>query len=476
MEVDVLNLLILSLIKVWILLSVAILLSSRSRSTSASGLHALLFLVLLGAALIPVLVDHIPGIYLLALPEDLRVNFYWSLGIDLPSKVFTLLGSAYLLIIVFLWLKRLRQIRSVHKIVRDADNIVVTAHLKQLNDLCAHLVIKSEIDSRYSKKITTPLTIGDVHCWILLPQESLSWSEHKLRRILLHELAHIARRDWFVKQFSYFIGAIFWLVPPVWSVMNKLEWLAELSCDDIVIGNDGRRSDYASDLLEVTASRTFAGAIGLTEHRSHYERIAAVLDGARIRQNNPIKFLLHALIFLVLLLMLAGLQLGHVKRLANTGLYHLQPLVLMEIGEKPTELGEPNHPKIVHPSIFAATENPPHFPFMEPTEPVTTLEVVRTIDDVWSGAPADVIQPLVKVIPEYPHKALRRGREGVVEIAFSILPTGETTEIHVLRAQPAGVFEKAAIDAVKQYRYAPQLREIRGLNEVFEFKLLEDAP
>lgn len=476
MEVDVLNLFILSLIKVWILLSVAIFLLSRSRSTSASGLHALLFLVLLGAALIPVLVDHIPGMHLLVLPEDLRINFYWSLGIDLPSKVFTLLGSAYLLIVVCLWLKRLRQIRSVHKVVRDAENLAVTAHLKQLNDLCAHLVIKSEINLRYSKKITTPLTMGDVNYWILLPQESLLWSEHKLRRILLHELAHIARRDWFVKQFSYFIGAIFWLVPPVWSVMNKLEWLAELSCDDIVIANDGRRSDYASDLLEVTASRTFAGAVGLIEHRSHYERIAAVLDGARIRHNNPIKFLLHALIFLMILMMLAGFQLGHVKLPENVGLYQLQPLVLLEIGEQSTVAGVPSQQELTRQTISAASESPPHFPSMGPTEPDIKYEVTATIDPVWSGAPADVIQPLVKIMPEYPHKALRRGREGVVEIAFNILPTGETTEIQVLRAQPTGVFEKAAIEAVKQYRYAPQSREIRGLNEVFEFRLLEDAP
>ena len=476
MEIDVLNLLILSFVKVWILFSLAIFLLSRSRSTSASGCHALLLLVLLGAALTPLLVDHIPGLHLLVLPADLRIHFYWSLGADLESKIFTLFGSAYLLIVVCLWWRRLREIRSVHKVVRDASRLEVMSHQKQLHELRVNLSIQAQIDLRYSDKITTPLTFGDVHCWILLPQESLSWDEHKLRRLLLHELAHIARRDWFFKQFSYFVGAFFWMVPPVWRMMAKLEWLAELSCDDVVIASEGRRSDYASDLLEVTASKTLAGAIGLIENRSHYERIAAVLDGARIRHNNPIKFSLHALIFVTVLMTLAGLQLAHIKLPENIGVYQLMPLVLHDVVEQPDDVDISSGQEMIDQRLSADDESPSHFPPLVPTHSTTNFEVTTTIEDVWSGAAVDVIQPLVKVMPEYPHKALRRGREGIVEIAFSILPTGETAEIRVLRAQPTGVFEKAAIDAIKQYRYAPQSREIRGLNEVFEFRLLEDAP
>lgn len=476
MEVDVLNLIVFSFIKIWILLSLAIFLLARSRNTSASGLHGLLFLVLLGAALTPILVGHIPGVHLLVLPEDLRVHLHWSFGVDLPSKIFTFFGSVYLLITIWLWLRRLSQIRRVHKLVREAQNLAVVEHLEQLRELCAHLAIKSKIDLRYSQKISTPLTIGDVHFWILLPQESLCWNELKLRRFLLHELAHIARRDWFVKQFTYFVAAIFWLAPPVWRVMNKLEWLAELSCDDIVISTEGRRSDYASDLLEVAASRTFAGAIGLIEHRSHYERIAAVLDGARIRRYDPIKFSLHALIFLAVLILTAGFQLGQIKPPENLGFYQLQPLVIVENKESSADTHAPSQQEIAREKNLKTIESPPSLPSSLPTDTTATFEVVATIDDAWSGASVDVMQPLVKVIPEYPQKALRRGREGVVEIAFSILPTGETTGVHVLRAQPVGVFEKAAINAVKQYRYAPQSREIRGVSEVFEFRLLEDAP
>jgi TonB family protein len=476
MEIDVLNLLVLSVIKLWFLLSVATFLLSRSRSTAASSLHALLFMVLIGASLLPFLVDRVPGIRLLILPKDVGIHFHWSYGAGPASEFFTLLGSAYLLIVVWLWTRRFMQIRRVHALLRDAKTLAVRSHAELLRDLRARLAIKSQVDLRYSDQIATPLMIGDIRPKILLPRESLLWDQHKVRRFLLHELAHIARGDWFSKQFSYLLTAVFWIAPPAWRALAKLEWLAELSCDDVVIAAEGRRSDYANDLLDVAANRAFVGAIGLIETCSHYERIAAVLDGGRPRCRDSIKFSLHALVFLVILLALAGVQLAHVKTPKHTEFYELQPLVLLDVMEEPliqNASGDETTPLHHDPVV---DEFPLRFPLLIQPDPTTRFEVTAAIDKAWNGTAGDVIQPLVKVIPEYPHKALRRGREGVVEIVFSILPTGETAHIRVHRAQPAGIFDKAAMDAVKQYRFAPPEREIHGVNEIFEFRLLEDAP
>lgn len=475
MEIDVLNLLIFSVIKLWILLSLAVFLLSRSRSTAASSLHALLVLVLFGAALLPLLVEYVPGPHFLLLPADLRVEFYWSYSADPASRRFTLLGSVYLLVVALLWLRRFIQIRRVQVLLQRARAIPVTSHAEMLKELRARLAIKSEVGLRYSDDIVTPLTLGDIRPWILLPRESLLWDEHKLRRFLLHELAHIARRDWFVKQFSYLVAAVFWIVPPAWRVLAKLEWLAELSCDDVVIAAEGRRSDYASDLLDITASRAFAGAVGLTEARNHYERIAAVLDGGRIRHGSAKKFFLHAVVFLGVLLAFAGVQLAHVRTGGNAADYELQPLVLLDVAEQPAVQRVPDE-EVIPGGGDAVAEEFLYLPPLAKPDVNTKFEVTAAIEDVWSTAAGDVIQPLVKVIPEYPPRALRRGREGTVEVVFSISPDGETTQIRVLRAQPKGIFDKAAIDAVKQYRYAPRQNEIHGLNEIFEFRLLEDAP
>lgn len=69
---------------------------------------------------------------------------------------------------------------------------------------------------------------------------------------------------------------------------------------------------------------------------------------------------------------------------------------------------------------------------------------------------ADVI-PLVRVNPQYPVRAQARGIEGWVHLEFTITPQGTTTEIVVLDSDPKGYFERAAVNAVKKYKYKPRV-------------------
>lgn len=477
MAIDVVNLVGLTVVKLWFLLALTAFLASRSRNTSAAVLHALLLLVLLSLVAVPFLVDRIPGVHLHLLPSDIRADLYWSYHQDSASRMFTLIGCGYLICSAFILLRRLLQIRQVFGLVKNA-HVLSADHEELLEQLSSTLSIKRRVRLRYSDQITTPLTVGLFKPWILLPMESLLWNEHRLRRILLHEIAHVARCDWFVKQLAYCVVAVFWILPPAWKLLKKLEWLAELACDDVVIAFEGRRSDYADDLLDMTASQTFAGAVALTESHTHYDRIAAVLDGTRIRQTKLAKFWLHALVFSLVLFCVSGLQLTQKIRTKDIE-YVLQPLVIAEVVGDVKDVvanGEAG--------FFDGSEGvrsaPPEFPrsFIPLKEekvftPIAALEPV--LDTPLEKVSHDQIQPLIKIIPEYPQRALRRAREGVVELTFSVLPSGETAQIKVVRAEPRGIFEKAAADAVRQYRYTPREQTLHGISEVFEFRLIEDA-
>jgi protein TonB len=59
--------------------------------------------------------------------------------------------------------------------------------------------------------------------------------------------------------------------------------------------------------------------------------------------------------------------------------------------------------------------------------------------------------------PEYPESALARGVSGSVLLSFTVDTRGETRDVQVLQSTPAGVFDRAAISAVKRWRYAPIL-------------------
>lgn len=59
----------------------------------------------------------------------------------------------------------------------------------------------------------------------------------------------------------------------------------------------------------------------------------------------------------------------------------------------------------------------------------------------------------LKPQPVYPSRAISRGIEGHVDLAFDIIASGATTNIRVIDAHPANVFERAAISALKKWKY-----------------------
>lgn len=59
--------------------------------------------------------------------------------------------------------------------------------------------------------------------------------------------------------------------------------------------------------------------------------------------------------------------------------------------------------------------------------------------------------------PDYPEKALAQRIAGSVTLGYTVDANGEPRDIHVIEATPPGVFDQAAINAMKHWRYAPLL-------------------
>jgi protein TonB len=60
-----------------------------------------------------------------------------------------------------------------------------------------------------------------------------------------------------------------------------------------------------------------------------------------------------------------------------------------------------------------------------------------------------------KVEPDYPRAAESMHLKGSVNLQFTVRPDGTTSEIAVMSATPTGMFEQAAIDAVRKWKYRP---------------------
>ncbi|MEY2920227.1 MAG: hypothetical protein RL261_1532 [Pseudomonadota bacterium] len=70
---------------------------------------------------------------------------------------------------------------------------------------------------------------------------------------------------------------------------------------------------------------------------------------------------------------------------------------------------------------------------------------------------ADQLNRIVARDPVYPPQALRDGTRGWVELEFTVAPNGTVRDIEVVSAEPRGVFDRAASDAVAAWRFRPRV-------------------
>jgi TonB family protein len=84
---------------------------------------------------------------------------------------------------------------------------------------------------------------------------------------------------------------------------------------------------------------------------------------------------------------------------------------------------------------------------------------------------AVILQRVYSVDPEFPEIARERDLTGFVDLEFTVRADGTVTDVNVLKAQPKGVFEKAAVDAVSKWRYRPIERSGLPINEHARLRL-----
>jgi beta-lactamase regulating signal transducer with metallopeptidase domain len=101
-----------------------------------------------------------------------------------------------------------------------------------------------------SDLITSPVTIGFLKPIILMPIAAITnLTQKQVEAILLHELAHIRRYDYFINLIVNFIRTILYFNPFVKLFAKTIEREREKSCDEIVMQFEYDPHGYASALL-----------------------------------------------------------------------------------------------------------------------------------------------------------------------------------------------------------------------------------
>lgn len=86
----------------------------------------------------------------------------------------------------------------------------------------------------------------------------------------------------------------------------------------------------------------------------------------------------------------------------------------------------------------------------------TRGQIEPAAEGPWRGEGAAAeLEPAYRPRLVYPERALRLRREGRVVVEFRVAQDGATQDLRVLEAEPAGLFEGAAMRYVAGLRYAP---------------------
>jgi beta-lactamase regulating signal transducer with metallopeptidase domain len=100
--------------------------------------------------------------------------------------------------------------------------------------------------------VRVPLTAGYLKPVILFPIGMLgSIPPEQVEAILLHEMAHILRRDYLVNALQSIMEAIFFYHPAVWIISEKIRTERENICDDIAVKQSNDTLNYIKALTNM---------------------------------------------------------------------------------------------------------------------------------------------------------------------------------------------------------------------------------
>lgn len=124
-----------------------------------------------------------------------------------------------------------------------------------------------------SEKITSPAVYGIFRAKIILPRE---YEADELKFILMHENAHIRRRDNLWRVLAIATACVHWFNPPAWLFLKSFLTNSELACDESVLKkcSENEKKDYATTLLNCAQSKNlYVSAFGGAKLRVRIERI-----------------------------------------------------------------------------------------------------------------------------------------------------------------------------------------------------------
>jgi|GEM_PF-5326292 len=217
--------------------------------------------------------------------QDIHIEESTSLGSLFTVRTIFFIGACIWLLGVLVSLFNL----FVHAYLtrRIARLAYQPAHIEELYQPIARRSKRVRI--LLSAQINMPMTWGLRNPVIIMPEEALHWPPSRYKSVLMHEYAHVIRRDYAMFIVAQLVCALYWFNPLVSIARRNLLLEQERACDDYVLSKGIQPQEYASHLLEVARIVRQKGtllrfSVAAANRSTLKERLTAILDRSSNRE------------------------------------------------------------------------------------------------------------------------------------------------------------------------------------------------
>ena len=201
-----------------------------------------------------------------------------------------LLGAWLIVAIALLALKGVAHVRAARVAQRGVSPPKPIADL--FDELKRDIAPRSAVRVLVSDEVAAPALVGPIRPAVLLPVASAEWNHDTLRAVLVHELAHVARRDGVINIFADVVRGVYWCNPMTRWACARLQRESERACDDYVLRDGMTAEDYSRLLLtQARAARAGRGlpsaATAMARAAELESRLLALFDPSVGRQSLP---------------------------------------------------------------------------------------------------------------------------------------------------------------------------------------------
>ena len=172
------------------------------------------------------------------------------------GKILPYASIAYLVILIAPVWQFIRNYRFVQMIRNTGIKKIDVAWRMYVKRTSVAMGIARDVKIWLSEWVTSPVTIGYLKPIILIPVAAVNnLTPHQLEAVILHELSHIYRYDYFLNLILSFIKTILYFNPFVKLLAKSIEKEREHSCDEMVLQFQYKPGEYASALLRLEQNK-----------------------------------------------------------------------------------------------------------------------------------------------------------------------------------------------------------------------------